>query len=57
MKKTINIPKVNLVTLKKKEKNSFPGYPVYLPSENIHNKIQNKLILMQLMFQNKRTNW
>ncbi|MFV8376160.1 hypothetical protein [Flavobacterium sp. LB1P62] len=57
MKKTINIPKVNLVLLKKKTKNSFTGYPVYLPSENIHNKIQNKLILMQLMFQNRKTNW
>ncbi|WP_185963112.1 hypothetical protein [Flavobacterium gawalongense] len=57
MKKTINIPKVNIVTLKKKEKNNFPGYPVYLPSEDIYNKIENKLILIQRIFQNKRTNW
>lgn len=57
MKKIITIPKVNIIKLKKKEKNNFPGYPVYLPSEDIYNKIENKLILIQRMFQNKRTNW
>ncbi len=57
MKKTIIIPKINIVKLKKKRKNNFPGYPVCLPVENINYKVQNKLILMQIMFQNKRTNW
>jgi hypothetical protein len=57
MKKTIIIPKINIVKLKSKRKNNFPGYPVSLPMGNIHNKVQNKLILMQIMFQSKRTNW
>ncbi|MFV5687904.1 hypothetical protein ACM55M_04700 [Flavobacterium sp. ZT3R25] len=53
MKKIINIPKVNIVTLKRKERNNFPGYPVYPLIENIYNKSQNRLILIQKMFQNK----
>jgi hypothetical protein len=52
MKKTINIPKINIVALKKKEKNNFPGHPVAPPLEAIYNKIDNKLFFLQRMFPN-----
>ncbi|MFV8326462.1 hypothetical protein [Flavobacterium sp. ZS1P14] len=57
MKKTINIPKINIVTFKKKEKINFPGHPIDPPIEYAFNKNDHKLIFIQRMFQNKRTNW
>lgn len=57
MKKTINIPKINIVTFKKKEKINFPGHPIDPPLEYAFNKNDHKLIFIQRMFQNKRTNW
>jgi hypothetical protein len=56
MKKTINIPKINIIKVKKREKNNFKGYPIYTPTEDINNEIQNKLILIQRIFQNKKNN-
>lgn len=57
MKKTIHIPKINIVQLKKKEKNNFQGYPVFPLMEDGRQKSQNRLRLLQNMFQNKRPNW
>lgn len=56
MKKTITIPKLNIIKVKKREKNNLKGYPIYPPSEDFYNTIQNKLILIQRTFLTKRNN-
>ena len=38
MKRVIHIPKTNIVRVKKTINNAFPGYPIYLSSEDIFNK-------------------
>jgi hypothetical protein len=57
MKKTINIPKINIVAPKKKQKINFPGYPVDTPTGDLCAKNHQKLLLIQRMFQNRKTNW
>lgn len=50
MKKTIHIPKINIVTIKKRKRKNFKGFLIYPPTEKNFNKNQNKLILIQRMF-------
>lgn len=57
MKKTIIIPKTNIVALKKKHKINFLGHPIDTPPEDLTTKNSHKLILIQRMFQNRKTNW